>query len=230
MSGSNESASGLARVPLFRHVEPIALTRLEQQSWTRRYPDGQILTSEGDPGDSLLVLERGQVKISRFSPSGHEVVLALVEAPEAIGELALIDGAPRSATITAMSAVEVRVLPRQAFLDLIHSEPQTMMMVLRAVTAMVRATNERLSDLLSLDVPGRVAKWLLVRGASRGAQDLRGIVIPFEQSQRELGNELGTTRVSVNKALKMFESLGAIELGRDEIIIRKSELLLDFTY
>jgi len=230
MSGSSEAARGLARVPLFKHLEAPALTRLEQQSWTRRYPEGQILTSEGDPGDSLLVLERGQVKISRFSPSGHEVVLAIVEAPEAIGELALVDGAPRSATITALAPVDVRILPRQAFIELINTEPQTMMMVLRAVTSMVRNTNERLSDLLSLDVPGRVAKWMLVRGASRGERTPRGIVIPFELSQRELGNELGTTRVSVNKALKMFESLGAIQLGRDEITVVKPDLLLEFTY
>lgn len=155
MQPDPRQSQGLAQVSLFQELDTDALSRLESQSWVQSYPDGQVLASEGEPGESLLVLESGQVKISRFTTSGQEVVLAVVEAPDAIGELALLDGAPRSATITALTPVEIRIVPRQAFQMLLESEPQTMFLVLRALAGMVRATNERLFDILSLDEIGR---------------------------------------------------------------------------
>lgn len=229
---TNDPLTGhrLGDVPLFAGISAASLDVLAPQTWIRTYPEGQVLASEGDPGQSLLVLESGQVKISRFTSSGHEVVLAIVDAPASFGELALIDGAPRSATIAAQTPVVIRVVPRQAFIELIQSEPEVAMAVLHSVTAMVRSTNERLADVLSLDVPGRVAKWLLARAVARGERSESGIAVPFDLSQRELASELGTTRVSINKALKSFESLDAIRLERSEIIILRPDLLAEYTY
>lgn len=220
----------LADVPIFAGISPASLDLLAPQTWQRRFPEGQVLASEGDPGESLLVLEAGQVRISRYTPSGHEVVLAVVDAPASFGELALIDGAARSATITAQSAVIVRIVPRQAFVSLLESDAHAAMAVLHSLAGMVRATNERLADVLSLDVPGRVAKWLLARAAARGQRSGDGIVVPFDLSQRDLASELGTTRVSINKALKSFESLKAIRQERDEIVILNPDLLTEYTY
>jgi CRP/FNR family transcriptional regulator, cyclic AMP receptor protein len=76
----------------------------------RSYAKGQVLCSEDDPGDVLFVLIEGQVRISRFSVGGHETMLAIADAPSAFGELALIDGIPRSATITAMTPIVVRLI------------------------------------------------------------------------------------------------------------------------
>jgi len=226
-----ESDHLLGEVPLFAELPPATLERLARVGRLRRFPRGQVLCSEGDPGESLLVLEEGRVRISRYSAGGQEVVLAAVEAPAAFGELALIDGAPRSATITAQTAVRVRVLGREAVQGLIAREPAVAMGLLRAVTAMVRATNEKLADVLSLDVPGRVAKWLLARAATHGARRPEGIAVPLGSSQGELAAELGTTRVSVNKALKGFEARGAIslDLERDEVVLRQPEELRAYT-
>jgi CRP-like cAMP-binding protein len=212
----------LGELPLFAGLPPATLEALARESRVRRYPRGQVLCSEGDPGDSLLVLEEGRVKIARFAAGGQEVVLAGAEAPAAFGELALLDGAPRSATITAQTPVVVRVLGRQTILELIEREPSVAMALLRTMAGMVRSTNERLADVLSLDVPGRVAKWLLGRAGSRGAADPAGVVVPLGLSQGELAAELGTTRVSVNKALKGFEAQGLIALDpdRDAVVLR----------
>lgn len=217
----------LGDVDLFAELPPATLERLARESLVRRFPRGQVLCSEGDPGDSLLVLEAGRVRISRYSAGGQEVVLAAVEAPAAFGELALIDGAPRSATIVAQTAVRVRVLRREAVTALIEREPTVAMGMLRAVTGMVRSTNERLADVLTLDVPGRVAKWLLGRAATHGRAGPGGVTVPLGVSQGELAAELGTTRVSVNKALKGFEARGAIalDLGRDVVVVRRPEAL-----
>ncbi|MFW6075556.1 MAG: Crp/Fnr family transcriptional regulator [Chloroflexota bacterium] len=217
-------------VPIFRDIPDAALHRLEEESWTRSYPEGQILTSEGDPGDSLLIIESGHVRVSRYSAAGQEIVLAVVEAPDAIGELALIDGAPRSATVIAQSDVTVRIVPRQSFQSLLEENPEVAFAVMRALASMVRETNERLADFLSLDVPGRVAKWLLARAARAGLRQDHGIRVPFVMSQGELAVELGTTRVSINKALKTFESLNAIQLHSDHILISNADLLSEYTY
>jgi CRP-like cAMP-binding protein len=228
MSARSGPASPLEQIPLFAELSPQMLEVLERESRVRRYPEGQVLFSEGDPGDTLMVLEEGRVKVSRYTASGQEVVLAVAEAPASFGELALIDGAPRSATVVAQSPVTVRVLPRIALMSLVNNEPSVAMALMQGLVAMVRDTNERLSDVLSLDVPGRVAKWLLGWAARSGQRRQGGIVIPFTISQGELAAELGTTRVSINKALKTFEYLGMIALERDEIVILKPDQLSEY--
>lgn len=219
----------LATVPLFATLAPATLDALATESRVRHYAKGQVLCSEGDPGTELLVLEAGHVRISRFTAGGQEIVLATAEAPTAFGELALIDGAPRSATLIAVSDVTVRFLARQAVLALIEHEPATAMAMLRSLTAMIRATNERLADVLSLDVPGRVAKWLLRQAAIHGEPRPHGIAVPLHQSQGELATELGVTRVSVNKALKGFEALGLLTVAPGEIVIADADALARYT-
>jgi len=225
------SAGGhLESVPLFAELPPGMLAVLESESRVRRYPEGQVLFSEGDPGETLVILEEGRVKVCRFMAGGQEIVLAVQQAPASFGELALIDGAPRSATVIAQTPVVVRMLPRAALMGIVHNEPTVAMALMQGLVSMIRDTNDRLSDLQALDVPGRVAKWLLSYSERHGKQREGGIGIPFEISQSDLAAELGTTRVSINKALRMLESLDIIEAGKDEILIMKPELLKDYIY
>jgi CRP/FNR family transcriptional regulator, cyclic AMP receptor protein len=218
-----ETAHSLARCALFAGLSPEILRVLEEASRVRRFPKGQILCSEGDPGDNLIVLEEGQAKICRFTVEGQEIVLSLVNAPAAFGELALIDGAPRSATIVAITPVAVRLIERSTFIDLVEREPEIARGLLQALAAMVRATNERFVDLLTLDVPGRVAKWLLAHAPQQ--PPVEGDAVPFAISQGDLAAELGATRVSVNRALKTFEQRGCIRLERGCIVLLKPDVL-----
>jgi len=225
MATSQATENPFGQLELFAELPDNLLGVLATQSRVRRYPEGQVLFSEGDPGDSLIILEDGKLRVSRFTPGGQEVVLAVLEGPSAIGELALIDGAPRSATVVAQTPVVVRVLSRQTVMGLISSEPSVAMGMLRALATMVRDTNERFSDILSLDVPGRVAKWLLAHAQRHGERRGKDVALPTDSSQSDLALELGTTRVSVNKALKTFEHLGALTVGRNEIVIHNADLL-----
>jgi CRP/FNR family transcriptional regulator len=220
----------LDEIPLFAELAPTMLAFLESESRVRRYPEGQVLFSEGDPGDTLLILEQGRVKVCRFMAGGQEVVLAVQEAPASFGELALIDGAPRSATVIAQTAVIIRMVPRAALMGMIHNEPTVAMALMQGLVSMIRDTNDRLSDLQSLDVPGRVAKWLLSWADRSGKRREDGIVIPFQISQSDLAAELGTTRVSINKALRMFEGLDVISADKDEIVIMLPERLKEYVY
>lgn len=218
----------LGEVPLFAGLSPAVLDELAAASRVRRYPRGQVVWSEGDPGDSLLVLEQGQLRISRLTADGQEAVLAVAEAPAAVGELALLDGAPRDAAVIVQRAVVVRLLPRPAFLALLRREPAAVEGLLRTLAALVRHGNARHADLLGLDVPGRLAKWLLTRAAVSGDRGPDGVVVPLGRSQSELAAELGTTRSTLNRALGELEGLGLLRVEPDRVLIRRLDALLAY--
>jgi CRP-like cAMP-binding protein len=204
--------SPLAAVPLFANVDPAILSELESTSQVRRYSGGQVLFSEGDPGDALLLLESGLIRVSRFSVSGQEIVLNELAAPAVMGELALIDHQPRSATATAVGPVVVRWLRSSTFDTLLDRDPSLMRVLLESLVSMVRETNERLTDLLALDVAGRLAKWMIRNASSDGT-------IMLDQSQSMLATALGTSRVTVNRALSRFERLQLIAINGRQVQI-----------
>ncbi len=192
----------LSAIALFAELDRHVLDGLMNESRVRRFPRGQVLCHEGDPGDDLMLLERGRVKVCRFA-AGREVVLAEVEAPTAFGELALIDGSRRAATLIALTDVQIRILGRQPVISLLESRPQVGMAMLRSLVAMVRSTNDQLADVLSLDVPARLANWLLAQASETDT-------VVLAESQESLGFKLGTTRVTINRALQRFERTGLI--------------------
>ena len=221
----------LAMVPLFENISSESLDELARSSRVRQYPQGQILCNEGDPGDNLMVLESGHLRISRWTADGEEAVLAVMEAPAVVGELALLDGAPRDATVTAQRAVTIRLIPRTVFLQLIQREPAAVQGLLRTLAGMVRAGNARHADFVGLDVPGRLAKWLLRHAENAsGVEVTNGTSIELHSSQGELAAELGTTRSTLNRALHTFESLGLIVVDGNQITLEKPEKLADYTW
>jgi CRP/FNR family transcriptional regulator, cyclic AMP receptor protein len=230
-SNSSSAASHLlAEVPLFAGLPPAALDDLARISRVRRYPSGQVLWNEGDPGDSLLVLEEGQLRISRFTASGQEAVLAVFEAPASLGELALLDGQPRDATVIAQRAVTVRMVPRTAFLALLQREPALVDGLLKTLAGLVRLGNVRHTDMLGLDVPGRLAKWLLRRaGDVRGSEVAPGAVVTLHRTQAELGAELGANRSTLNRALHELEDLGLIDVDGEQVTLLDPGGLSAFT-
>ncbi len=218
----------LRRVSLFEHVPQAVLSDLARESFLRTFRDGQILCNQDDPGDVLFILESGQVRVSEITRDGREVVFAVQEAPAVLGELSLLDGAPRAATVTAQGPISVRLVPRSAFLALMDTQPSMMRAILRQLTAMIRHTNERHVDVLSLDVPGRLAKWLLTRADRIGEHTESSLVFPMGRTQTDLATELGTTRSTINRALKGFEELGLIEIHDGKVTILEQEELRSY--
>jgi CRP/FNR family transcriptional regulator, cyclic AMP receptor protein len=231
MSSSAHAAQRhrLGDVPLFAGLPPAALDDLARDSRTRRYAAGQVLWSEGDPGEALLVLEEGQLRVSRFTGAGVEVVLAVVEAPAAIGELALLDGTPRDASVIAQKPVTVRFVPRSVFQALLRREPAVVEGLLRSLAAMVRAGNARHAKTVGLDVPGRLAAWLLTRAAESETGQRARAEIALGRSQGQLAAELGTTRSTLNRALNGFEALGYLSRDGDRVVIRNPDALAAYT-
>ena len=218
----------LADVPLFARLPPSALEELARASRTRSYPAGQVIWSEGDPGDALLVLEEGQIRVTRTTGGGVEVVLAVNDAPAALGELALLDGEPRSASVIAQRPVRVRFIPRSAFLALLRREPVAVEGLLHTLASMVRAGNERHLAAVGLDVPGRLAGWLLDRATPLEGSPTH-LALTLNRSQGELAAELGTTRSTLNRAINGFIALGLISREGERVLILKPDALAAYT-
>lgn len=184
----------------------------------RRWPKGRTLFCDGDQSDTVLLVERGQVKLSRFDEHGDEDVLAILEPGELLGELAAVDGEPRSATATALDDVEAFVVSADTFREVMAASPEVAAALLRTITFRLRAAGTTRVELARADTVQRVAR-RIVELAERFAEtdDDGAIRITLPLSQEELAAWAGASREAVVKALKILRDRGLIETRRREI-------------
>jgi CRP/FNR family cyclic AMP-dependent transcriptional regulator len=196
----------LRRVPLFATVADAALDALPVG--TRRLAAGEVLFRRGEPGATAYVVAQGRVKISGDGRSGRELLLALVEPGALFGELALLDGQPRSATAAALAPTRLLTLHRRDVLALLRAHPDAALGLLGELAARVRRLNDSLEQRGALGLPARLARKLLELGDRAG-----------ELSQQELGDAVGVTRESVNKRLAAFAEAGLLALRRGRVTL-----------
>jgi CRP-like cAMP-binding protein len=219
MSLSGSIGAALAAMPFFAGLDAAALDRVVEGTRVRRFRRGEVIFHAGDPGDALFVIVTGAVKITLPSETGDEAILATLKAGDVFGELALLDGAPRSASATALEATETMVLQRDRFRQLLAAEPTIRDALLAALASEVRRLTTQVEDLHFLDVTGRLAK-CLVRLAGEGARDATGerrLRGPLSQS--DLAAMVGCTRQSVNRVIGQFTDDGLIRVERDSIVV-----------
>jgi CRP-like cAMP-binding protein len=202
----------LRKIPLFADLEENDLERLEAVLTRRRYVRGQVLFHQGDEGGVLYVIVRGRVKVAIPSPQGEEMILTILAADEIIGELSLIDGKPRSATVEALDETEVLCLRRDDFLGFLDGRFEAVMRVLEVLSRRLRDTDALLAETHFLDVTSRLAKKILDLGKHFGIRDESGTRIGVRVTQRELASMVGATRESINKQLRWFREEGLIAL------------------
>ncbi len=220
----------LGGVPLFASLSEEALRAVEAVCRRRMFKRGETLFYEEDPGNALYIVQTGQVKIVRLAPDGEERILHLEGPGECLGELSLIDGAPRSAKAVALDRVEALVLYREEFLALVDRYPAVARAVMSGLAGMVRRLSEQVQDLTALDVPGRIAKKLLELADSHGQTTPDGVQIALPLTQQELADMVGATRVAVNQALSWFRGQGILTTNRQGITLRQPEKLRQRVY
>jgi len=214
----------LAAIPFFAGLEPAALESVAAGMRSRRFRRGEVIFHLGDPGDALFVIVDGEVKISLPSETGDEAILTTLRSGDVFGELALLDGAPRSASATALSATETVVLPRDRFRELIATEAPVRDALLASVARELRRLTTHVEELHFLDITGRLAA-MLVRLAHEGGTRLSdgGIRLRTNLTQGDLAAMVGCTRQSVNKLLGQFTDDRLIRVERDGIVILDME-------
>ena len=189
----------------------------------RRYRRGEVVFLQGEAGTSLYIVAAGQVKIALTSADGAEVMLARLGPGEFFGELALLDGEPRSADAVATEASELLLLPRAAFLGLIEARPAIAMRLLTLVSRRLRQDVAVVQDVAFRDVPARLARLLLQLAESEGQPGDAGVVITARLTQTELAGMVGATRESVNKGLGRFERQGLIRRAHGRITVLRPD-------
>ncbi len=216
-------AEALASVPFFAGLDDAALGRVAASVRSRRFRRGEVIFHAGDPGDALFIIVSGEIKISLPSEAGEEAILVRLRPGDVFGELALLDGAPRSATATALSATETVVLPRDRFRELISNEPAVRDALLAALASELRRLTDHVEELHFLDITGRLAA-CLVRLAGDGAPQPDGAIrLRMSLTQGDLASMVGSTRQSVNKLLGQFAADGLLRLERDAIVVTDLE-------
>jgi CRP/FNR family transcriptional regulator, cyclic AMP receptor protein len=210
----------LANIPFFAGLERPALEHVASGMRSRRFRRGEVIFHIGDPGDALFVIVEGEVKISLPSETGDEAILATLRVGDVFGELALLDGAPRSASATAMSLTETVVLPRDRFRELIATEAGVRDALLASIAGELRRLTTHVEELHFLDITGRLAA-RLVRLAQEGGTRLSDgdIRLRTNLTQGDLAAMVGCTRQSVNKLLGQFTDDGLIRLDREGIVV-----------
>ena len=211
----------LAQTMLFGALDDDLLSTLAAKSHAKSYAKGQIVVTEGDPGGDLLVVASGRLNILSRSPDGSALVLSGGLPGDTLGELSLFDLEPRSATVEAREASVVVTIPRDAVIGLIRTHPDLAEELLRQQATMLRRLTNQAADLVFLDLPRRVAKYVVERADRDGRADL-GL------SQTELAAAVGGVRQSVNSALRGFERRGWIKAEGRVVEIFDHDALVAF--
>lgn len=216
---TKDNASLLANSALFVHLSPKALEFLAERANRLELERGHLIFRQGDEGDSLYVIADGLVKVWVSSGDGGEMVLATLRSPDAFGELSAVDGRPRSASATALERTTLIALDRATLLDAVHRHPGVADGMLSALGGLARRITEQTSDLVFLDLAGRLAKTLATLADRDGTVEGDTIVLALPLTQTELAEMVGGSRQSVNQSLRLFQSRGFLEVrGRDVVI------------
>lgn len=210
---------------IFEALSDEEAANLMQLARMVNHPARHTIFQEGEPGDHLLVVMHGRVKVSLVSPEGKEAILSILEAGDVFGEMALLDGGPRSATVTTMEKCSFLVIWRRDFLPFLERNPQVTLKLLAALSKRLRATNDMVGGLSFLNLPARLARILINLGQQYGKVTGDGIVIGIKLSQEELGNLVGVSRESVNRQIRVWVESGVLDYSHGTIILKNSDLL-----
>lgn len=195
------------------------ISALLVHSHIEHYRTGDPIFTKGSPGQSMMAVLRGSVKISSLSLDGKELVLNTIREGELFGEIALLDGRDRTADATAAGDCELLVVYRRDFLPFLKRQPDVCIYLLETLCQRLRQTSEQVEDIVFGNLGSRVAKTLLRLAKIPEEGDATMEAQAVRVTQQELGRMVGTTRESVNRHLQVWQSAGLIRLGKGSIAI-----------
>ena len=212
--------------PFFRSMRPEELDDIVAFATERRYARGETVISKGDPGSSMMAILAGRIRIGNVSQDGKEVTLNVIGPGEIFGEIALLDGKPRSADGVALEATTVLVVERRDFMPFMLRHEGLVERLLVVLCDRLRRTSIALEEIALFDLPARLARLLIKLAADYGRPAVGGGErIDMKLSQRDLSTLVASSRESVNKQLRIWREEGALDLVDGHIILRRPETL-----
>ncbi len=211
----------LKKVPLFSDLDDEELHKLASIVREQNYKRRTTIVRVDDPGGALYILKSGLVK----DQHGDEMILRILYPTDFFGEMSLLDGMPRSATVTAQEPSEVLTISREHFLNIIEQSPKILLKMTAVLSQRLRNTNELIHSLAFFDVYGKVARLLLNLAAERGRVTEQGTVIDMRLTQQELAELAGMTRETMARTLREFQQAGCIRVDSGIISILELDIL-----
>jgi CRP-like cAMP-binding protein len=209
----------LRRVPFFAVLPPEELRALAAHCVVRRLAREEVLFTEGDPCQGLYVVQDGAVKLFKMADTGREQVLVIERAGSTVGELPLFDGGSFPTSASAIEDSTLLYLPKREFLDLCQHNSQVTFAVIRTLAWRFRYMTSLVEELSLKEVSHRLARFLRDRALRLGTRTRRGIEFPLEETNQEIGAEIGTVRDLVSRNLRRFVDRGIIKMERRKVIV-----------
>lgn len=220
----------LRNIPLFSSLKDEELEAIKRVSVTKSFPRDKIILLEDEEGDTLFIILKGKAKVANFSEGGKEVIFSILGEGDFFGEMSLLDGKPRSASVISIDETEMQLIRRANFYQLLEGYPRISMKLLEELASRIRKADDRIESLALLDVSGRVAGILLQLAEERGEREGNRVVIKSRPTHQELANMVGTTRETVTRVLKQLETRRYIQMAGKDVTINDVERLRSDLY
>jgi len=209
----------LKKVPMFSGFGTDDLIAVSRLLRARRYTKRSVLMHEGDPSDALYIIRKGSVAVTRTSSEGKETILSILKEGDVVGEMGVLDEAPRSATAILLREGQMLILQRADFLDLLAKRADLNRAVISALITRLRATNKATQARSHLSVKAKVADLLLMLADNFGEAGERGTRLTVKLTHQQLANMVGTTRETMNRTLTEFWGAKLIDITGGSIVI-----------
>jgi CRP-like cAMP-binding protein len=214
----------LRKNTFFGGLPDAALDALIRKGHTKKFFKGDAISRRGDPGDCLMVILSGRLKITNMTADGREVVLNFVGAGEINGEIAALDGRERTADVVALEPGELFVVHARDLVPALSAHPAALFEIIHILCDRLRSTSAIIED-NTLEMRARMAKGLLRLAQQHGRKSPSGIQLNLTLSQRELGAYLSLSRENVSRQLSSLRELKTIDVVGSQIIITDAATL-----
>ncbi len=211
--------------PLFAGIPAPELDQIAMHATERRFGAGEMIFRRGDPGSSMVVLVQGRLRVGATSAEGRELTIGLLGPGSVLGDMAVLDGKPRSADVVAMAPGLVLVLERGTVLPFLKDRPELLLRMLHILCERLRRADAALEDLALASLAARLARVLLLLAAEHGAAGPGGTIIRLHLSQSDLAAQVGATREGVNRQLRRWREEGVVgEQDGSMVLVRPDAL------
>jgi CRP-like cAMP-binding protein len=216
----------LKRLWIFSELADSELEQIRALARLQRYPARAVIVAQGDDSSDLFLVVDGRLRVSSSNANGDEVVLSIMGPGDVFGEMALLDGEPRSATVTTLEACQVLVIEARAFHALLRRMPALAASLMKVMARRIRDLTDRTQDVALLDVESHLAKIVLALAARFGDHRRSGeTAITLRLSQQELASMVGATRELVNRRLRAWAQRGIVEQVSGALVIKQEGAL-----
>ena len=217
--------AALRASPLFQAMQPEELDAILEFATERRVRRGQVVMQKGDTGSSMMAVLSGRVRISAVNAEGKEITLNVINPGQVFGEIALLDGQPRSADATATEDTALLVIERRHFMPFLASNQNLTVRMLAVLCERLRSTSLALEQIALFDLEARLARLILKLATDYGKSTPDGTRIELKLSQRDISNLVAASRESVNKQLAEWRDSGVLTFEGGYIILHQTEPL-----